>query len=63
MKKKRPQEWNRAVKLDKQIRDSSKKGEKQPIYLHKDCVPLSEANLNEDQLSLFPEECDGVCDV
>ena len=63
MKKNRPQEWNRAVKLDQQIRDSSKKGVKQPIYLHKDCVPLSEANLNEDQLSLFPEECDGVCDV
>ena len=63
MKKNRPQEWDRAVKLDQQIRDSSKKGVKQPIYLHKDCVPLSEANLNEDQLSLFPEECDGVCDV
>ena len=63
MKKNRPQEWDRAVKLDQQIRDSSKKGAKQPIYLHKDCVPLSEVNLNEDQLSLFPEECDGVCDV
>ena len=24
---------------------------------------LIKANLNEDQLSLFPEECDGVCDV
>ena len=63
MKKNRPQEWDRAVKLDQQIRDSSKKGVKHPIFLHKDCVPLSEVNLNEDQLSLFPEECDGVCDV
>lgn len=63
MKKNRPEEWNRAVKLDKRIRNSSKSGIKQPIYLHRDCVPLSKVNLNEDQLSFFPEECDGVCGV
>lgn len=63
MKRDKPNEWKRAVKLDQQIRDSSKKGVEQPIYLHQDCVPLDEVNLNENQLDLFPGECDGLCGV
>ena len=63
MKRNQPNEWKRAVKLDHQIRDSSQKGVEQPIYLHQDCVPLDEVNLNENQLDLFPGECDGLCGV
>lgn len=63
MKKNQPNEWKRAVKLDQQIRDSSRKGVEQPIYLHQTCVPLDEVNLNENQLDLFPGECDGLCGV
>ncbi|MGB3467242.1 MAG: hypothetical protein WBA74_18310, partial [Cyclobacteriaceae bacterium] len=63
MKKDRPLEWHSAVKLDKRIRNSSQKGVNQPIYLHKDCVPLDQVKLSENQTNLFNGECDGLCGV
>ena len=58
-----PKEWRKAVKLDKELRNSTAKGVEQPIYLHRQCVPLDQVNLNEDQLTMFDQECEGVCDV
>jgi hypothetical protein len=33
------------------------------LYLHRNCVPISEVNFNEDnnQLDLFNNECEGYC--
>ena len=61
LKKNRPKEWEKAVLLDKQIRDSSDKGIKYPIYLHRSGVPLDEVDLNEHQSGLFISECEGFC--
>ena len=61
MKRNRPQEWDQAITLDKSIRNSLEKGVKNPIYLHRSCKPLNEVNLDENQQSLFLNECDGVC--
>ncbi len=57
-----PEEWNAVVNLDESIRHSSKKGVREPIYLHRSGKPLKEVNLNEDQQSI-DYECEGYCDV
>lgn len=63
MKLKQPAEWQQAVTLDHQIRNSSRMGVRQPIYLHRSCKPLDEVDLGENQLELFDCECSGVCGV
>jgi hypothetical protein len=63
LKKEDPKEWERVVKLDELIRNSTKKGVHQPIYLHRSCKPLSEAELHENQLDLFISECSGGCGI
>ncbi len=62
-KQKDPKEWARLVALDETIRNSTKKGVQQPIYLHRSCQPLQSANLSEDQLDMFTSECSGVCGI
>ena len=62
-KKTQPKEWRKAIKLDRAIRNSSGKGVKQPVYLHRQCLPLEEVNLNENQLTMFQHECEGHCGV
>lgn len=55
-----PKEWKALVRLDYKIRNSTKKGVKQPIYLHESCVPLDKVVFkNENQASFF--ECRGAC--
>lgn len=63
MKRNRPEEWAEAVDFDKAIRNLP--GFKKTPYLHRSCVPLDEANLQEDQgeLNLFINECEGYCGV
>lgn len=63
MKKNRPDEWNNVVELDKKIRNSSKKGVHHPIYLHRSCIPLDQADLQENQLDMFINECEGFCGI
>ncbi|MBL6445739.1 hypothetical protein JMN32_05425 [Fulvivirga sp. 29W222] len=62
LKRQFPKVWEQAVELDYRLRDSKNKGVKYPIYLHRQCIPLDQANLSEDQLELF-EECEGHCGV
>lgn len=52
----KPADWQKAIQFDRQIRL------KDPAaYLHGDCVPLEEANLDDANGSLF-EHCDsGLC--
>lgn len=54
-------EFDIAVKLDNDIRDLTKRGMKGKAYLHRQCVPLDEVNLNENQIELFDNVCDGDC--
>lgn len=63
LKTKHPGEWRKVIALDERIRNSTAKGVKQPIYLHRSCEPLKDANLQENQLDLFNAECSGLCGV
>ena len=63
MKRQRPDEWQKAVHLDQNIRHSSQRGIRQAVYLHRTCMPLEEVNLQENQTDLFKGECAGMCGV
>ena len=66
MKDEHPTEFERAVKFDKGIRDMTMRGREQPGYVHRSCVPLSEAVFNvgdPDQVDMFGNECEGMCGV
>jgi len=52
LKRNNPEDFAEAVKLDKEIRNSSKRGITQPIYLHESCKPLDEVELNENQTEI-----------
>ena len=61
LKRTQPDEWDKAVELDKIVRDSRGKGVQHSIYLHRSCKPLDEVDLNENQPDLFTSECEGHC--
>lgn len=63
MKKKYPEDFKSAVEVDKSIRNSIKKGVKNPIFLHKTAKPLDEVDFSENQLDLFANECEGICNT
>jgi len=54
--------FSEAVKVDRAIRDSSKRGVINPIFVHRQCKPLDEIEF-ANQLDLFGEECEGYCHV
>ena len=57
-----PEEWDKAVKLDEIIRDSSQYNIKDKLYLHSSKQPLDKAYLQEDQEELFMCE-EGYCGI
>lgn len=66
LKRERPEQFARAVDFDRKIRDYSRAGVVQPVYLHDSLRPLEEIDFeNECQLSLdgFGNECEGMCGV
>lgn len=65
----KPDEWADAVEFDHEMRRLQATG-RLPIdgvpYLHDKRLPLDEVNIDdpdEDQLSLFGDECEGMCGV
>jgi len=63
-----PDEWERACQVDELLRSGPNgliHAMRQPIYLHPSLVPLREANIDgaAGQLSLWDDECAGVCGV
>lgn len=67
--KRNPEEWADAVAFDKAIRhlrrdNSDFEGEQ---YLHTKCVPLDEVDLDTEedkgQMTLFDNECEGMCGI
>tara|TARA_R110000823_G_scaffold117707_1_gene241301 strand:- start:310 stop:1086 length:777 start_codon:yes stop_codon:yes gene_type:complete len=57
-----PDEWEKVIKVDRAIRDSSNRGSDDKLYLHRTLVPIEEAYLQEDQEELFMCE-EGYCGI
>lgn len=61
-----PADWRDAVEFDREIRTGGR-GMLLTPFLHRSCVPLDQVDLStaEDrgQLSLFNDECEGMCGV
>jgi hypothetical protein len=65
MKSNRPIEWQDAVSFDHAVRDGRNKRLSE-AFLHRSLTPLSEVDMsdpNRNQLSLFGQECEGMCGV
>lgn len=64
LKRNEPDLFDKAVEVDEAIRDMSKKGMREPIYLHRSTTPLKDIDF-EAQQDLFGEgfgnECEGYC--
>ena len=58
LKQRHPDTFKKAIQVDNTIRDSSKKGVREPIFLHRTRKPLDEVDF-ESQLDLFDSNCDG----
>tara|TARA_R100000789_G_scaffold97723_1_gene100615 strand:+ start:45 stop:836 length:792 start_codon:yes stop_codon:yes gene_type:complete len=58
LKQKHPASWEKAVGIDRSIRNNSKKGAMEPIYLHRSLMPLEKIDF-ESQLDMFDGNCDG----
>lgn len=60
-----PEEWDRAVKFDQQIRDMSAAGIEKPCYLASALKPLTELTEEDfgDASNGFINECEGHCGV
>ncbi len=59
-----PAGWKRAVEVDRMLREEGSivnVGMVEKLYIHRQCVPLESANLNDDQADLFDTECEGGC--
>jgi hypothetical protein len=69
LKLERPDEWQDAVEFDRALRDPATKPSrfKADLFVHRQAVPLQEADLRNNaekgQLSLFDQECVGMCGV
>lgn len=59
-----PEGWERACEVDDRMREQDaicNHGLNQRLYVHRSCVPLRNANLHDDQLTLFELDCEGGC--
>jgi hypothetical protein len=66
LKNNHPEDFQSAVKIDEMIRDGVR-GTKEKLYLHRSHVPLTEADFatpeDRGQLTMFNDECEGMCGV
>ena len=54
--------WKIAVEVDQTIRDSSKRGLNDKIFLHRSCKPIDEIDFEDNQLEMFEGfDCEGHC--
>jgi hypothetical protein len=59
-----PGGWARAVEVDNALRipgNVVNRGLNQKLYIHRSCVPLAEADLEDKNSGLFELECEGGC--
>lgn len=57
-----PEDFQAAVRVDEAIRNSTKQGVKNPVYLHRSCKPLKDVVFNVSQKVEWGE-CSGTCHV
>ncbi|MEZ2442741.1 hypothetical protein AB6805_13550 [Chitinophaga sp. RCC_12] len=57
-----PEDFAAAVNIDEAIRDSSHKGIKNPVFLHRSCTPLKEVGFDPRQSQAWGE-CSGNCHI
>lgn len=62
LKTRKPGDFARAIQVDAQIRDSSKRGVTQPIFVHRSLKPLSEVHFDESQTEMWGD-CYGYCHI
>lgn len=65
MRDNRPDEWADAIEIDELIRNGGRWGRDRPQFMHRSCVPLADADLEDDdpnQLGMFGD-CEGMCGV
>ena len=54
--------WKQSVAVDKQIRNSTKRGDRDKLYIHNSCKPLDGINFDDGQLEMFEGfDCEGYC--
>ena len=66
MKQEHPDQFARAVDFDHAIRNMTMRGEEEPGFVHRSCVPLDEAvfgSTDPDQVDMFGSEGEGMCGV
>lgn len=67
LKNERPDEFEKAAKVDDGIRDLSRAGVKMPAYLHRSLKPLREIDFEDRSgqtfIAGFGNDCEGVCGV
>ncbi len=66
LRTKYPEEFSKAEAFDVAVRDMTKSGARNPVFLHRSLRPLSEVDFTQGQRSLdfwFDNECEGVCGV
>lgn len=61
MKMNEPSDFKAAVRVDKAIRNSTKKGILSQVFLHDSCKPLDEIIFNAGLPDLWHGECSGNC--
>ena len=59
LKRNYPDDFKDAIDIDNLIRDISKRGTKEKIYVHKSKRPLGEVEFDENQMEF--DECSGMC--
>ena len=57
-----PEQWKKIIAVDNAIRDKSKRGESDKLFLHRSLKPIDEVYLQEDQEELFMCE-EGFCGI
>jgi hypothetical protein len=66
LKNNHPEDFQSAVEIDTMIRNGVR-GTKEKLYLHRSMVPLTEADFatpeDRGQLTMFNDECEGMCGV
>ena len=52
------------LNVDKAIRNTAfDAGMSEKVYLHQSLKPLDEVDLNENQIDMFNDECEGHCGI
>lgn len=59
LKENDPESFEKAVEVDEAIRDMSKRGKEEPIYIHRSCKPLKDVEFVDQQELFMCEE--GFC--